>query len=114
MNIETFINKLQNAPRTISFSETMGIIDAYYKFTPTAFKNGTLHNKSDENLGSCKLFAFAKDKGFTKEETLACFGEFYFEDVLNNPNGNGHQNIRTFMNTGFEGLFFDEKPLTKK
>ena len=37
-----------------------------------------------------------------------------FEDVLNNPSGDGHQNIRNFINTGFEGLLFDGEPLTKK
>ena len=114
MTIEAFIKKLQSKPKTIAFSETMSAVERYYEFTPTAFKNGVLNNKLDENLGSCKLFAFAKAQGFTKEETLACFGKFYFEDVLNNPNGNGHQNIRNFMNTGFEGLFFGGEPLTKK
>ena len=114
MNIELFKNKLKEFPNQIEFTETMNVVERYYEFTPTAFKNGVLNNTLDENLGSCKLFAFAKEQGFTKEETLACFGEFYFEDVINNPNGDGHQNIRNFMNTGFEGLLFDGEPLTKK
>ncbi|MCB0450192.1 MAG: HopJ type III effector protein, partial [Confluentibacter sp.] len=40
-----------------------------------------------------------------------CFGKFYFEEVLNDPNGTGHQNIRNFIKTGFEGLRFDGQPL---
>ncbi len=111
MTLETFINKLRNTPESIDFSETMAVIEANYKFTPTAFKNGALQNEAGQNSGSCKLFAFAKWQGFTKEETLACFGQYYFDEVLNVPNGTGHQNIRNFMNTGFDGLSFEGEPL---
>ncbi|WP_194766320.1 HopJ type III effector protein [Tamlana sp. I1] len=114
MNLETFKNKLKNTPNAIAFSETMETIEANYEFTPTAFKNGVLENAAGENSGSCKLFAFAKLQGFTKEETLACFGTFYSEDVLNDPNGTGHQNIRNFMKTGFDGLTFDGVALLAK
>lgn len=114
MNIEQFINKVKNDPKSIEFSETMAVIEANYEFKPTAFKNGTLENADGQNSGSCQLFAFAKDQGFTKDETLACFGKFYFEDVLKDPNGTGHQNIRNFMNTGFKGLRFEGTPLNKK
>ncbi|NRD22271.1 HopJ type III effector protein [Winogradskyella litoriviva] len=109
-----FKNKLKSNPEAIKFSETMAIIESYYKFTPTAFTNGTLENAEGQNSGSCKLFAFAIEQKLTKEETLACFGEHYFEDVLINPKGIGHQNIRNFMYTGFEGLDFKAFPLKKK
>ncbi|WP_242203202.1 HopJ type III effector protein [Aestuariivivens insulae] len=114
MTLDTFKNKLKQSPEAIAFSETIQLIDAIYEFTPTAFKNGTLQNEAGENSGSCKLFAFAKLQEFTKEETLACFGTYYYEDVLKDPNGTGHQNIRNFMKTGFEGLLFKGDPLTKK
>lgn len=114
MTIETFKNKLKNTPNSIEFSETMDVVEANYNFTPTAFKNGTVENAEGQNSGSCKLFAFAKQQELTKEETLACFGKFYFEDVLKDPNGTGHQNIRNFMTSGFEGLVFEGEPLKKK
>ncbi|XCF06405.1 HopJ type III effector protein [Tamlana crocina] len=114
MTIETFKNKLKNTPKIVAFSETMDVIEAHYQFTPTAFKNGDLENKAGENSGSCKLLAFAKLQNLSKEETLACFGQFYFEDVLKDPNGNGHQNIRNFMKTGFDGLSFEGEPLKGK
>lgn len=114
MTIDDFKYKLRTTPKAIQFSDTMRVVEANYNFTPTAFKNGTLENKNDENLGSCKLLAFAKLQKFTKEETLVCFGQFYFEDVLKNPNGEGHQNIRNFIKTGFEGLDFEENPLSEK
>lgn len=113
MDIETFITKLKETPKKIQFSDTMAVIDNNYNFTPSAFKNGTIENAEGQNSGSCKLFAFAKDNELTKEETLACFGEYYFEDVLKDPNGDGHQNIRNFINTGFDGLHFEENPLEK-
>lgn len=114
MNLEVFIQKLKDTPSSIEFSETMAVIESNYNFTPTGFKNGELQNNAGENSGSCKLFAFAKLQGFTKDETLACFGKFYFDDVLNYPNGTGHQNIRNFMKTGFDGLFFEKVGLEKK
>ncbi|MDO7137173.1 HopJ type III effector protein [Algibacter lectus] len=114
MTLELFKSTLKNAPETIAFSDTITAIEAKYNFTPTAFKNGELTNAAGENSGSCKLFAFAKNEGFTKEETLACFGQYYFEDVLKDPNGDGHQNIRNFMKTGFDGLAFEGEPLTEK
>ena len=114
MNIDIFKSKLQNTPNAIAFSETMETIEANYEFTPTAFKNGTLENGVGENSGSCKLFAFTKLQGFTKDEALACFGKFYTDDVLKDPNGTGHQNIRNFMATGFEGLTFKGTPLKVK
>lgn len=114
MTLETFINTLKNNPEHIKFSETIAVIESNYNFTPTAFKNGELQNNAGENSGSCKLFAFAKLQGFTKNDTLACFGKFYFEDVLKDPNGTGHQNIRNFIKTGFDGLSFEEAPLKEK
>lgn len=114
MNIESFKTKLKNTPEHVQFSETMSVIASNYNFTPTAFKNGTLENAEGQNSGSCKIFAFAKAQGFSKEETLACFGAYYFDEVLKDSNGTGHQNIRNFMKTGFEGLSFEVNPLVEK
>lgn len=114
MTLEEFRNKLKMTPEVIQFSETINVIDIHYDFTPTAFKNGALFNDDNQNLGSCKVLAFAKDQNFTKAETLACFGQFYFNDVLNDPKGDSHQNIRNFMNTGFEDVIFEGVPLKRK
>ncbi|MFX0556170.1 HopJ type III effector protein [Maribacter sp. CXY002] len=113
MTLETFKTKLKKTPEAIAFSETMAVIESNYTFTPTAFANGNLNNEVGQNSGSCKLFAFAKQEGLSKEETLACFGDYYFKEVLQDTNGNGHQNIRNFMKTGFDGLSFENTPLHK-
>ncbi len=114
MKLELFKKKLKEMPTSVEFSETMAVIEENYTFEPTAFTNGELRNESGQNSGSCKLFAFAKEQSFTKEETLACFGGYYFDDVLNNCAGTDHQNIRNFMKTGFGGLVFEKNPLMEK
>lgn len=113
MTLENFKNKLK-IPTTVEFTDTMAVIEENYTFTPTAFKNGELYNEAEQNSGSCKLFAFTQLQGFSKEETLACFGKYYFDEVLNNPDGDGHQNIRNFIKTGFEGISFNGEVLTEK
>ena len=97
-----------------SFQETIAYIDTNYNFTPTTFKNGNQINNAGDNNGSCKIFAFAKLHQLEKEETLALFGSYYFEDVLKNPNGNDHQNIRNFMIFGWDGISFEGDALELK
>jgi len=113
MTLQDFKHKLQNEPTTIDFKETIAVIENNYNFTPSAFKNGELENEISQNQGSCKVFSFAIQQELTKEETLACFGQYYVE-VLEDPNGTGHQNIRNFMKTSFDGLQFENETLTKK
>ena len=113
MTIQQLKSKLKESPTSISFAETMQVIEDNYNFTPTAFTNGSIKNKADENSGSCKLFAFAKLQKLTKEETLFCFGAHY-KNVLEDKNGSSHQNIRNFIKTGFEGLYFEKECLVLK
>lgn len=114
MDLLEFKQKLSDHRSTITFENTISIIEQVYTFTPSSFVNGNITNDKNQNNGSCKIFAFAKDQQFSKEETLACFGEFYTKDVLGNPAGNDHQNIRNFMRYGWEGIKFDSSPLLKK
>ena len=98
------LDKIKTQPQQVNFQDVIDYIDAQYQFTPTAFTNGALYNEAGQNNGSCKIFQFALLNHLTKEQTLHCFGHFYREHVLLNPNGTDHQNIRNFMVTGFEGL----------
>ncbi|WP_282048644.1 HopJ type III effector protein [Maribacter aquivivus] len=111
MTIQEFKIKLATSPKDISFSDTMAVIDSKYSFTPTAYTNGNVSNEVGQNSGSCKLFSFAIKEGLNKEETLACFGQYYFDEVLLDLKGSSHQNIRNFIKTGFEGLSFDGEAL---
>lgn len=112
MNIDTFLDRLNDKPESITFEDTMAVIDANFQFTPTGFTNGSQVNAADENNGSCKLFAFAKRVGLTEAQTLICFGDYYRKDVMNNPRGEDHANIRNFMDTGWSGVRFDADPLS--
>ena len=114
MNVSEFLNKLKLEGKSVSFQDTIAVIDANYSFRPTAFSNGNQSNKAGENNGSCKIFAFAKWHQLDKLQTLSCFGSYYFEDVLENPGGNDHQNIRNFIEFGWDGIRFEEEALLPK
>lgn len=114
MTINTFLDKLKQIPTAITFADTIATIEENYTFTPTAFKNGEQYNAAGENSGSCKLFAFALLQKLSVTETLVCFGAYYSEEVLGDPNGTNHQNIRNFMKTGWDGIQFEGEALVLK
>lgn len=110
MNITSLKQRIA-AGTPVDLKEVIALIDANYAFTPTSFANGDTVNAAGENNGSCKLFAFAKLHDFTKDETLACFGRFYFDDVLKHPEGADHANIRNFIKHGPAGIRFENEAL---
>lgn len=113
MTIEQFLNRVKSKPEAIEFAETIAVIDSAYTFNPCSFINGALVNEAGQNNGSCKIFSFAHIHGLSESDTLALFGHFYRNDVLNNEHGSDHQNIRNFMKTGWGGIKFSGKALTK-
>lgn len=106
--------QLEKSAGEIQFKEVIAFIDEHYDFTPTKFTNGNTVNEANQNNGSCKVFSFAQLNDLSKEETLNLFGEFYREDVLINPEGTDHQNIRNFMEFGWHGISFEGKALRRK
>ena len=114
MSIDEFLTRLTTSPAEIEFDDTMAVIETLYEFTPVSFRNGDLVNEAGQNSGSCKLFAFAKEQELNQQGTLHCFGKCYRDDVLNNPDGSEHQNIRNFMRLGWEGISFESVPLKAK
>lgn len=111
---QSLMNKIADLPDQIIFAEVIEHIDSHYHFTPTAFKNGETHNAENQNNGSCKVFFFAQLQQLTKEQTLFLFGEYYHKDVLGNPEGTDHQNIRNFIKFGWDGIRFEGVALSKK
>ena len=114
MEIIDFIEKLNQSAEDVTFEETIAVIEQNYIFTPTAFQNGSQYNNIGENSGSCKLFAFGLLQKLSLSQMLACFGSYYFEEVLVNPEGTNHQNIRNFMKTGWNEIRFEGVPLVLK
>lgn len=117
MNLTNFLQKAQKL-EPISFDETMNMIAEYYDYQPTEFSNGLGEDKlispAGVNQGSCKIFAFAQLQQLTPQQTLNLFGDYYHIDVLNNPNGSDHQNIRNFIKYGWEGIYFQNQPLYRQ
>ena len=118
MTVKELINKLNSRPDSIEFSDVIATIEDHYHYTPTRFSNGrngmTVVNEAGQNEGSCKIFAFAKLNGLDVKQTLACFGNYYRDDVLGNPAGDDHANIRNFMHHGWDGIVFDGDTLRAK
>ncbi|EJL73040.1 HopJ type III effector protein [Chryseobacterium populi] len=108
------LEQLENSPETIQFKEVIAHIDQHYDFNPTKFKNGNTVNEAGQNNGSCKVFSFAKLNNLSKEQVLNLFGEFYREDVLKNPEGTDHQNIRNFIEFGWDGIAFEGDALKNR
>ena len=112
-----FLQKIKSNT-DISFNETITVITKNYDYTPTEFINGLADNKlinaAGTNEGSCKIFAFAQINQLTSQQTLNLFGDYYKVDVLEDPDGTGHQNIRNFMQYGWEGISFAKQALKAK
>lgn len=111
MNTLQFIEELTLNPEKIEFAQTIETIENDYIFTATAFNNGGVSSKAGSNEGSCKILAFAQLNKLSKDQTLACFGHYYREDVLGYPEGEDHANIRQLMRTGLDAVSFDAFPL---
>lgn len=114
MELNTFLEKLKNDPESIEFTETISTIEQTYNYTPSSFSNGSVVNEAGQNEGSCKILAFAYINNLSITETLNCFGTYYRDDVLGNPAGDDHQNIRQFILDGFDGVKFETLPLKIK
>ncbi|TAK61014.1 HopJ type III effector protein [Methylobacter sp.] len=117
MSLASFLEKITNN-KAVGFDETIAVITENYHYQATEFSNGLgellLINQAGTNEGSCKIFAFAQLHGLDPQQTLNLFGDYYRVDVLNDPNGTGHQNIRNFMQYGWDGICFKGVALTAK
>lgn len=114
MNVNELLVQLRTSPESVEFDQVMATIASHYDYTPTRFVNGDVTNEAGTNEGSCKLFAFAQLNGLGEMETLALFGRYYRDDVMGNPAGDDHGNIRNFILDGWLGLRFDREVLVAK
>lgn len=116
MTLEELIGRIRTQPDTLRFDEVIAAIDAHYDFYPTRFStgHGDIVNEAGSNEGSCRILAFAQLQGLSREQALACFGDYYRTDVLRHPAQTRHANIRAFMTHGWEGVHFDRMPLRRK
>lgn len=112
MTEEAYLEELRTGAQ-MKFEDLMTLVDENYNYIPASFTNGDFENRVTENQGSAKLFCFAAIHQLTQLEALHCFGQYY-QEVLNDPKGNEHTNIRNFITYGWAGLKFDSPVLTSK
>ncbi len=109
--LDTLLTSLKEG--NTAFGDVLQFIEKHYTHQPTAFKNGEAYNEATQNQGSAKVFGFAQLNHLSAEDTLWLFAEHY-RAVLDNPEGNDHQNIRQFMANGWAGISFEGTPLVAK
>lgn len=114
MTVDELISQLRADPESVDFDQVMRVIDENYDYSPTPFRNGELENPAGSNEGSCKIFYFAQLNNLSETETLALFGRYYRDDVLGNPAGEDHPNIRNFILDGWLGIRFQGEALKKQ
>lgn len=100
------------------FEDVIAYINDHYDYRPARFRNGqgvdAVINEAGTNEGSCRIFALAQLKNLSEADTVQLFGRFYRDDVLKNPQGGDHANIRRFMREGWAGIHFDTPALHPK
>lgn len=115
MQPEQFLLQLKQKPETLAFKDVIAFVDSNYHYSPQRFSNGLgddpVINEAGKNEGSCKIFALGLDLELNESETLACFGEYYRDEVLQHPQHTDHANIRRFMRDGWAGIRFDGRAL---
>ena len=115
MSIKDFLNRVRQGER-MEFAQTLALIDRYYHYTPVEFTNGidpdVLINEAGTNEGSCKILSFARLHNLEKDQTLNLFGDYYWIDILQNPDATNHPNIRNFRKFGWEGIRFSGHALS--
>lgn len=117
MSLSELLELLKSKPTSVQFNDVIETINTEYHYTPSRFTNGkdsdTVINEAASNEGSCKIFAFAKFNNLTKDQTLNCFGVYYRDDVLLNPNNTDHVNIQTLIKYSLNDIHFDNIVLSK-
>lgn len=113
MNTQQYLEQLKSGA-AMQFSDFTSLIENEYNFVATAFINGDLNNKEDENQGSAKVFCFGDMHELGEHEVLRCFGEHYQSVLASLANKTSHLNIRTFMRLGWQGVSINTEALTKK
>jgi hypothetical protein len=117
MQVKELLSKVRQGER-VAFADTMAVIGANYDYSPTRFGNGVgadrIVNEAGTNEASCKIFYFAQLHRLSASETLALFGDYYWNDVLDHPESSDHANIRTFMKHGWAGISYEGQALKRR
>lgn len=105
---EAFLTAIDSDRHT--FADTLAFIGQWYEHQPSAFDNGSVHNRADQNQGSGKVLALAQLLDLDQGQVLRCFGEHYRE-VLGAPDADNHFNLRRLQRDGLTNITFERFPL---
>ncbi|MFZ5756236.1 MAG: HopJ type III effector protein [Pseudomonadota bacterium] len=115
MHIELARLIARSTDSSLMFQEVMSTIRRHYECTPVAFSVGEstpspVRNPAGTNAASSQLLAFGKRLGLDEQTLLGLYAEHY-RDVLADPAGSNHANIRAFMTGGWAGVSLPADPL---
>jgi len=105
--LQEFRRRLREESAGLLFNETLAVVSELFDYTPKPFINGGLESAAGSNEGSCKAFSMGKLLGWSEAEVLASFGEHH-RQVVGDPGGSSHGNIRAFMKHGWKGVQFPD------
>ena len=116
VSFQNLLQRLKNGEA--DFEDVITHITENYHYTPTRFVNGAgadaVINEAGQNAGACRVLALGQLLNLGEADVLQLFGRYYRDDVLKNPQGSEHANIRTFMRSGWAGVQFDGVVLVAK
>lgn len=99
---------------SLTMEGVLELIDAHYESQLLEFQNGDMVNAPGENESSAKLLSYAALSNMDESTTLKLWGQHY-RDVLSDPTGTAHPNIRNFIKYGWAGVPFENGiALTRK
>ena len=86
-------------------SQFIEMVEGCYETGLIEWSNGSQKNPPGTNEGSAHVLSLAALADLPKEKALLLWAEHY-RDVLATPDGDDHQNIRQFMEKGWDGVDF--------
>lgn len=89
----------------VQMDDVIAVCDREFEYTDSSFSVGAVENKVGTNVKSSKILSFAYLTKMDTETALKCYGEVYRE-VLVDPDGDSHGNIRALMKGGTECVKF--------
>lgn len=111
---EMFNNNVDMDSSNLMLEDVLEMINAHYETQLLEYSVGNIVNKQGENEATGLILSYAALSNMNKETTLKLWGQYY-RDVLKNPNGTDHANIREFMKNGWNSVPFENGiALTKK
>lgn len=89
---------------------TIKALKYFYKIPNSGFSIGNCVNGPNENTGSLLIFMYARagKQVLSNDQIKELFAEAW-DEVVEDPEGSSHQNIRNFIQYGIAGVVFENE-----